>query len=161
MNRTNFQEDNHMTRRRNESIIKIDDLEGMETRTPTQQLLLDAFVIWQDRQRKKGYRQTYDQQFAHYLDVSASSLSKWLNGGIVSLPNCIKLSKHLGKTIDGKDIYQVNGFDPVYMIDSPELRFVIEVWHKVPDATQRQILDHLHEEYENVHDITKEPSKAR
>jgi len=83
-----------MPRTRSGSKMYLDDMEGIENRTPTQELLFDAFIAWQDRQRKRGIRIINDKTFAVYLGVPQNSLSMWLQGDPVGLENCLKLSRH-------------------------------------------------------------------
>ena len=99
-----------------------------------QGFLMDAYADYQ--QKTKTWRPSLNN-FAKWLGVSPASLDNWLNGTrLPDLPNAIKLSKRLGGRV-----FEILGYPYLTEINDKRLRFIVETWEVLDDATIERIIE--------------------
>lgn len=96
----------------------------------------------QEREKELGRRVT-NKEFGEWLNVSASTISQWVNG---KYPPSLDIVPHIAEKL-GPGVYDVLNLSR----PDPELRYINNRWDNLPDDARRQIHE-IVERYDHDHD---------
>lgn len=107
--------------------------------TEFQGFLQDEYAKYAER--TKRWRPSLSE-FARYLGVSAASMDHWMMGSRTpDLQNAIRLAERLGPRV-----YDLLGFPHMAVLNDIKLRFIVENWEMLDDATRREIIGAIQSE---------------